>query len=265
MSNYRVVRQAYPTEYWEEYGDEVLDTANEMHDEQWSFRESRHLLAHGLRTRSLTATGGSIEQMLVQGLVLWLAFGSLTGLSFTVAKTLGLYDTYGASNQLTVAELGGSLASLALLFLLTRSSGKWVMLAHSALPLWSLLFGDWQIGNRWIFVAPTLVAALVVAIRGDGRPVVHAKAAFAVLIAGIVLWSSQINLFTIAPIAALFGLFALRLEPRLLSFSGFSILSFGSFHLAISGLTSGIWLISTLIGAVALAVATVGQRRVRSY
>jgi len=83
MSSYRITRRAYPTEYWDAHGEEIIDTANEIHDDKWSFRESRQLISNGLRTRSFEASHLTLDPM---GII-------IDGSTLVVAAVLGVVVT----------------------------------------------------------------------------------------------------------------------------------------------------------------------------
>ena len=50
-SNYRWVMRAYPTDYRQAVGDELVDTANALSGNRWSLRQSRAADRRGLEHR----------------------------------------------------------------------------------------------------------------------------------------------------------------------------------------------------------------------
>lgn len=61
MSKYPLVMRAYPADYRKVHGDEIAATAAELGGGRWSLRQSRSLMANGLRTRCRLATGASAK------------------------------------------------------------------------------------------------------------------------------------------------------------------------------------------------------------
>ena len=154
MSNYRVVARAYPTDYWREHGEEIIDTANELHNDEWSFRESRQLLASGLRTRSLEATGGSVKQVWISGLTIALFFIVLQFATAQVVSVLGGVD-YTTPGQPVWAEVGALVALFAF-----SISTRWPSMALVAAVLIGGGSDAASTAITWLFAA-TMIACLL--------------------------------------------------------------------------------------------------------
>ena len=163
MSNYRIVTRAYPTNYWREHGEEIIGTANELHDNEWSFRESRQLLANGLRTRSLEATGGSVKQVWISGLTIAVFLIVLQFATAQVASWFGGVD-YTTPGQPAWAEVGALLA----LFAFTIST-RWPVMALVAVVLISGGTDAEPAGLAWLAAGIMIAACGVIARFGNGR------------------------------------------------------------------------------------------------
>ncbi len=83
MSEYRFAMLAYPPDYREERGPELVGLANRLAGDRWSIRQSLGLVAGGLRTRARTATHGSTREVWASGirigLLFWLVMGAASG------------------------------------------------------------------------------------------------------------------------------------------------------------------------------------------
>jgi len=88
-SPYRVVMQAYPSDYRRQHGGELIDTAHELAGRRWSFRQSRSLLIGGLRTRAWCASRGSFREVWAAGIALALALGFAVRAQVLIALVLG--------------------------------------------------------------------------------------------------------------------------------------------------------------------------------
>ena len=268
MSEYPIVTRAYPPEYWEAYGDELLDTANEMHDDKWSFRESRTLLVHGLRTRSLAATGGSIEQMFVQGAVLYLWLSLAIGLVSNVTIELNLHGNFFSTPDYWRLGIDSALSVL-VLFALTRSTRPFVMLISIAMQLGIFLSPDVLPVSRWFLVLVPVLIATFVAARGDGRPVMLTRTGALFLVLGTIALVVSLNasLFILLGMAAA-GFVLVAIDPRALVCMALWFLEAVIVQLAFSAFGHDDWWVLLLVATaavVALGAATVGQRRVNRF
>ncbi|MCP4967092.1 MAG: hypothetical protein GY926_17895 [bacterium] len=61
MSGYGLVSRAYPRQYWDDNGEEILAVANEVSATAWSLRQALSLLGGGLRTRARLATRSTMR------------------------------------------------------------------------------------------------------------------------------------------------------------------------------------------------------------
>ena len=77
-SDYRLVMRAYPLEYREAVGDELIDTANALSGNRWSLRQSTGLLTGGLRTRERLASNGDWRRAAASGFGIALLLGHLS-------------------------------------------------------------------------------------------------------------------------------------------------------------------------------------------
>ena len=181
MSHYRLVSRAYPADYWEAHGAEIVATANELHDDHWSFRESRQLLANGLRTRSLEATGGSVRQVWISGLTIAVF---LIVIQFATAVVL---DFIGVDEFGPLVEPGwtriGALASLAAMSISTR----WPTMLVVAIVLGST---DSSSSQDWLFTVLIVGICGTIAFAGRGRRVMSPIAMLVLL--GVLVGSSHL-------------------------------------------------------------------------
>jgi len=218
MSSYRLVTRAFPATYWTAHGDEILDTANELHDGNWSARESRSLLAHGLRTRSLAATGGSLHQLWAQCTVLVLTISTLAWTTTAVADQFGLVPTDLEGTRSSTAILG-----IVLLALLSRSS-RWI----AALPIvWlvSLVAATNTSSLSWIRLAALAALCAWAAWKSEGRRLLSARTMLLLAAVHTAALLVDVYLFGFLPIVLLaVGLFSFHLEPRVLGCAAVSSL-----------------------------------------
>lgn len=216
MSNYRIVTRSYPTGYWAEHGQEIIATANEIHDGAWSFRESRQLLSNGLRTRSLEATGGELRNVWVEGLKIWL-FALL--LQFVIAA-LSVWFSLNPDivAVMEVSPLGPVIAAAALVGM--SVSTRWPVLTLAAMALLVPAIEGTQ-NPRSIDVVITvfvLFAVGFIARFGSGRRVVSPAALAALLVASLLItrvWIFGPGLLLIGGL--LIGLLVVRLDARLVA------------------------------------------------
>ncbi len=210
MSNYGIVTRAFPADYWTAHGDEILDTANELHDGNWSARESRSLLAHGLRTRSLAATGGSLRQMWIQCTILVLTISTLAWTTTAVADQFGLVSIELEGTRSSTAILG-----VVLLVLLSRSS-RWI----AALPVvWlvSLVVATNTTSLSWMRLAGLTALCAWAAWKSEGRRPLSAPTMLLLAAVHTAALLVDVYLFGFLPIVLLVvGLFTFHLEPRVL-------------------------------------------------
>ncbi len=78
MSSYRLVMRAFPAEYRQEHGAEIVDTANSLTDNRWSVRQSLGLLTLGIQTRSRSAIGSDPRRVWSEGLLIAILLMSST-------------------------------------------------------------------------------------------------------------------------------------------------------------------------------------------
>lgn len=87
--SYRVAMLAYPAEYRQEHGPELVTTANELSPGGWSLRQARSLTIEGLRPRARMAAGPTGRQTWFDGAALALALWYLLGTTGNLAYLLG--------------------------------------------------------------------------------------------------------------------------------------------------------------------------------
>ena len=229
MSNYGLVTRAFPADYWAAHGDEILDTANELHDDRWSARESRSLLAHGLRTRSLAATGGSTAQIWVQCVALVMFVTVLGWVATSAAHVLG-DNTPAASREYLLENVIG----LLVLVQLTRST-RWTSLcALAAVFVLTLTFASWSPGAT-PFIAALVILALGAVIARTRRDRAVMPARLAVVLGTLHFAALTIDVYLLGLMPLIFipiGLLTVRLEPRIIGCAAVStLLSIGFFLL----------------------------------
>lgn len=209
MSNYRIVSRAYPTEYWDEHGGEILATANELNDDRWSFRESRQLASNGLRTRSFEATGGQLRHIWTQGLAIFLFITLLQGTSAWVSSVVGLFD------ELVVTGPSWMFAGLSVALFALSVSTRWPLMLFVVTTLVAPMVADGV--DRLSLVVLSLMAVLIAAF-GNGQRVIPPTATAAVFIASAATTSySFFGPGLLTPALFVVGLIAVRLDQRLLA------------------------------------------------
>lgn len=163
MSRYSIVTQTYPADYWREYGEEIVGTANEMHDDRWSFRESRRLLATGLQTRSLDATGGSVRQVWISGLTMALL---LIVLEIASGTLLGLVRFGSNGDVLFLTVILGIFGYRSVV-----NSERWLTSPPVLLTLVAILLAvQWSVSIFGVgLLVPALFATSALVVRFDGR------------------------------------------------------------------------------------------------
>lgn len=260
MSNYGLVTRAFPADYWTAHGDEILDTANDLHDEQWSARESRSLLAHGLRTRSLAATGGSLRQMWIQCAAFAVTWWILQGTATNTADLLGLLPR----NFELVNPLWSVLAG-AVTLALTLHSTRWMALVPPFLVGLSLAH-DWPRQGVSSFVIISALA-VVVAWKGDGRPALGPRIALALAVLHIAGLSIGIFAMGLLPLLLLpLGLLTMWLEPRVLGVAAVEVLLIsGAIAVSVDSMPGGELAVAVGVVSAALLLSTtlasLGNRR----
>jgi len=187
-ARYRLTMLAYPTSYRIDHGDELVETANELSDDRWSFRQARSLVAGGLRTRARLAASGTTTALWTDGvglaLVLWLILRSVPSLAFA----LGATDNIGAWRPSLPTTIAIAVLPAFVLTLTTRWPAA-VAVTASGLIAAASQFLDGPIDpiGHQLTVLTLLQAVSVtglawwLAIAGDG------KRAIAPITAGVVL------------------------------------------------------------------------------
>ena len=228
----------------------------------------RDRLVHGLRTRSLVATGGSVEQVLAQGAVLFIWLGTANTLIGKVAREHNLTEAYVDSPDYSSLGIVAA-ATVPILFLLTRSAGPFVMLIVVASRFgFALTSGALPVpGSPWVFLAlPTLIA-LFVAVRGDGRPVMITRTGsfFLVLISFALVVANFEAVPFILLALAIAGTSLVAIDPRFFVSVALSFLSMAVNIVLFRG-DQVFWLLVPLfVSSAALGGVNFGQRRVNRY
>ena len=211
MSSYRIVSRAYPIDYWREHGEEIIDTAKELHDDQWSFRESRQLLTNGLRTRSLEATGGSVKQVWISGLTIAVFLIVLQFATAQVVSWLGDVD-YTTPGQPAWAEAGALLALFAF-----SISTRWPAMALVTVVL---IGGGTDVDSAllaWLFAAVIITACGLIARFGNGRRLISPIALVA-LFGALILTTRLFFIFgpgLLVPAMLIASVLLVRFDARL--------------------------------------------------
>ncbi len=187
MSSYRLVMRAFPAEYRQEHGAELVDTANALTDNRWSARQSLSLFNVGLRTRTRIESGDTVQRTWIQGAMLGLLLMLTT--HTTYVWSYGSWDWGGRYalepllSALSVILLirstsSRSIAGVALLQLGAALSVGFFAIPFLAAPV-SLLAGLGGLSRRWgdgrPAGSPTMVAIVILALSfgpladlGDG-------------------------------------------------------------------------------------------------
>jgi len=258
MSNYRLSRRAYPTEYWAAHGEEIIATANELHDDKWSFRESRQLMSNGLRTRSFEATGGDLRQVWVHGLAISLVLFVMNFVLLSLASWLSVIDLgIGSPTLATGISFGLAIATL---IGMTRST-RWPVLALAGFTavVSTLALRDTLISDI-AFVAFTFLVIGLIARFGKGERAMSPVA----MLASTTLWIVAPGLLLIP--LFVFGLLIVRLDARIMAVATVTLFLGGlvtvtspSPDATISDISYGIALL-----AVAAVLATLVTKSTRS-
>jgi len=266
MSRYRIVSRTYPRDYWREHGDEILDTANELHNNRWSSREARHLCANGLRTRSLAATGASAEQMWIQALAFTLALMNVSVLVSQFSYRLGWEEASGGGSTVW-SEALGLLAVVAL----TRST-RLAAIALTPAFFMTMMAQDGALNETesWVSLATLATLTLWIGLRGTGHPAIplpFVAVLASVAVASVALdWNPFIMTFAVWFVI---GLIVAPFEPRGLAVAtvaGLPIVIVSLIFMIVDGLPVDN-MFALIFGAFWLAaaiLATFSNRRLRN-
>ena len=205
---YRALLRCYPADYRDAHGDELVDTALELHDGRFSWREAASLAGNGLRQRAISTTHASpaatwryAARLAVWfSLLNWLSFRLLN--SWQVARDPGafagrdririgdvdvIFPTFhpsidvlpGNGQVVTALTALFFVATVAALFL--RAGPTALALAAGAGLLPSLII-ETTIGDVLIMISHFAAAAWFV-VQGDRRHVLTAPLSSVFLIA----------------------------------------------------------------------------------
>lgn len=169
MNSYRFVLRAYPADYREEIGPELVGIANDTVGERWSARQSSSLLAGGMRVRARQATGCSPHEVWASGVRAALLA------SIFVAASSGLVEAIRRGSKPDVASV--LVLAATTIVALTVSTRWWIALLVTAFHGWIVYVSVRQFGGRGVlFVYSNLILAVVavaaawwLALAGDGR------------------------------------------------------------------------------------------------
>ena len=251
-SNYRWVMRAYPADYRQAVGDELVDTANALSGNRWSLRQSAGLLTGGLRTRERLASNGDWRMAAARGFGIALLLGHLS-----VALAAGLFvsnaiPTQGfivqGNNGILAAFAGVSAVSA---LLLTRSTGKTTLATIGVLQIVLSLaawLGSSTVGLSQLVPLPAL---WFIGKHGDGKAALS-KPLVAVLAALLIGFAFAISEpfapGILKPALILFGIALIRLRPSL-AFAAALTVAFNSFGVGtLSYEFGGFTLIAGLVG-----------------
>lgn len=186
-SSYRWAVRAYPLEYREAFGHELVGTANDLTGGRWSLRQSTALLAGGLRTRERLNTGGDQLKSAAQGFgialaISFLAVGLLTGQ--LAAGADGSFD--GSFEPVGIPFGPFSVLALTMAAALTRSTRRptlvVIALINIGIAVWIGITVSPPIGQ---LLPLELLGLWFIDRFGDGRRVLSPK--FALLVGGAVV------------------------------------------------------------------------------
>ena len=224
MSDYRFALRAYPSTYRQDHGAEVVDIANELAGNRWSFRQSRSLLAGGLRARARESTNGSRRSVWASGvrvgLLVWFVMGAATQLAHAVG--LSSTPTYDLSPFLIMLPL----VPIAVMTISTR---WWVAVLITAVRGWALFTYFTDPDAPRVFVAARVLPFVAVvglawwlALATDGRRAASPVVAGALMVIATALFGvfgiegASISFAVVAPaVLVLGGLVVSRVDPRL--------------------------------------------------
>lgn len=273
---YRFVLRALPDEYRRTHGDELVDTALELRNGRWSLRESAQLLTHGLRTRALTATGGSGRAAVGQAIMTTI---ELIAIGMVVLMTAWLFEikvplmTYATKQwMIPVIALTGAA-------LLTR--GRKPIIVMATVLTFAAQFGvRWPSSSSREFAAAITIQAVLIAVAGTWAVRQSAArthpARSAVLLIGLGLvgiLDSPIMLGNLLGISLLagtvIGLLIAPWDPRLLLLAMCALVwnqlmmvpfFFGG---PFADTPTWVWISRVVFAALVLALPTLALRRLR--
>ncbi|MCP4222487.1 MAG: hypothetical protein GY773_03995 [Actinomycetia bacterium] len=225
---YAIVVRAYPNSYRHECGDELVETANELADHRWSFRQARSLAFEGLRTRARISTNGSPRLVWANGIAVALGLWYLLRTAMPMTYLLGATGDVSGFSQSPRATMGFALVPLVGLVLTTR----WPTAVLVTLTAIFAAIQAYQNDSR-LFDHDDLVSALIsqgaiiglawwLALRGQGRRAFSPPTAI-VLLAAFVATSYVFDSPGVIEVLALLyiglpilGLVMVTIDPRVL-------------------------------------------------
>ena len=251
-SNYRWVMRAYPADYRQAVGDELVDTANALSGNRWSLRQSAGLLTGGLRTRERLASNGDWRMAAASGFGIALLLGHLS-VALAAALFLGglrASDGVLVSDQQALVAAFAATSALSVL-LLVRSTARGTLATLAALQV-GLLVATW-IGGSLVGVTQVLSFATLwfIAKYGDGRAVLSAPlvAGLTALLVGVAFAASEpFAPIVLKPALILLGLGLIRLRPSV-AFAAALTVAFNPFIVgSFSAENGGLLLIAGVVG-----------------
>jgi hypothetical protein len=233
---YRLALRAFPAGYRLEHGDELVQTATDLHPNGWSPRESAALMSTGLRTRARLATGGSAQQATASGIRLALLLTYIMTLVFRVVSRLGSAPHITLDG--TTAFLLAPIIPIAVLTRTTRWPAALLITAFEMLSLMD------QFRHQILGIAGYLLTAVTstgvvvllawwLALRGDGRRAASPLATIALTVVISITTLVDQHRF-LGPLTVVLGLVGIGvcvmlLDPRpLIAGSVFCLIIFAS-------------------------------------
>ena len=262
-SNYRWVMRAYPADYRQAVGDELVDTANALSGNRWSLRQSAGLLTGGLRTRERLESNGDWRRAAARGFGIALLLGHLS-----VALAAGLFVSNAIPTQGFIVDgnigIVGAFAGVSALsvLLLTRSTGKTTLATIGVLEIALSLAALLNSATVGLSQLVPLAALWFIGKHGDGKPALS-KPLVAILAALLIGFAFTIS-EPFAPVAVrpaliLFGIALIRLRPSL-AFAAALTVTFNPF--VVGSFNYGIGVFALIAGVVGyFAYRNVDQER----
>lgn len=180
---YRFVIRALPGDYRRQHGAELIDTALELRDGNWSVRESMHLLAHGLRSRALVATDASPQVAVTQAVMTTIEL-----LAIGVVATMGSL-VVTVESRFSIFYVDRWMIPLVLMtaFALLLRRPKVLVIALTVLTLATNFGLQFPPLRDRTFAVAMILQTLVVATAGvwvvlRGRPRLHPVRSFALVV-----------------------------------------------------------------------------------
>ncbi|MCP3995485.1 MAG: hypothetical protein GY722_10525 [bacterium] len=272
MSRYGMVIRAYPRDYWDDNGEEILAVADELSGDGWSPRQALSLLGGGLQTRARLATGSTARGVWESGVraALLLILGlNVSGWLNSAVRSDWVFGPIEAG------LLVSSIAAFAVLLRRTGTLAATLITVHGLFVVWNAVQQFYwppshPVSRIWLmlyFVVPALLYTALawwLAVRSGTANPIGPFGPLAGLAAATLLAAIPEMFLPLALIAILgLALVLVPRDPRLLAavavFGAIWLLSALPIALVAEDSDIGLWLPL----AITLGIATISTLLVR--